>query len=191
MPSNEYHFITYWRVKATLQEVYDILQVPTELPRWWPSVYLDAVQLVPGDKTGLGMKVHLYTKGWLPYTLTWDFEITQAGSHGFTLTPSGDFIGRGIWTFKEADPYVDITYDWKISATKPILKRLSFLLKPVFSMNHLWAMKNGEISLKLELERRRATTTAEKALIPAPPPATPTAIFPFLAVALRLKRSEP
>jgi hypothetical protein len=135
------------------------------------------------------MKIRLYTKGWLPYTLKWDFEITQAGSHGFTLTPTGDFEGRGIWTFKEEDPYVDITYDWKISATKPLLKRLSFVFKPVFSMNHVWAMKTGEISLKLELERRRARTAEERAQIPAPPPPTPTALGPFLVTALRLKRN--
>jgi len=41
MPNNEYHFITHWRVEGTINEVADILKAADELPRWWPSVYLN------------------------------------------------------------------------------------------------------------------------------------------------------
>jgi hypothetical protein len=51
---------------------------------------------------------------------------------------------------------VDISYDWRIRADKPLLRTLSFLLKPVFSANHRWAMAQGEASLKRELVRRHA-----------------------------------
>ncbi len=61
-----------------------------------------------------------------------------------------------------------ITYDWRISATKPLLRRLSWLLRPAFSANHHWAMKRGEESLRLELRRRRAPAE------PVPPPPPPT-----------------
>ena len=49
---------------------------------------------------------------------------------------------------------MNITYDWRIRAEKPLLRYLSFLLKPVFSANHRWAMARGEESLKAELARR-------------------------------------
>jgi hypothetical protein len=62
----------------------------------------------------------------------------------------------GIWTFEQEDKWVNVVYDWRIRADKPLLKSLSFLLKPLFSANHRWAMSRGEESLKLELLRRRA-----------------------------------
>ena len=60
-------------------------------------------------------------------------------------------------------PVVDITYDWRLRAEKPLLRNLSFLLKPLFEANHRWAMAQGEESLKLELARRRAASDAMRA----------------------------
>jgi hypothetical protein len=61
-----------------------------------------------------------------------------------------------------------VTYDWLLRADKPLLRRLSWLLKPIFAANHRWAMARGEESLKLELARRRAETPEERARVPAP-----------------------
>ena len=169
MASNEFHFITEWRVPGTVAEVADVLADATDLPRWWPSVYLAVTQLDPGDERGLGKVVDLYTKGWLPYTLRWQFRVTELEPHGFTLVASGDFVGRGIWRFQQDGPEVLVEYDWKILAEKPLLRDLSFIMKPIFGANHRWAMARGEESLKLELARRHATSPAERALVPAPP----------------------
>jgi hypothetical protein len=174
METNAYHFITQWRIKAPLAEIMTVIGDAQALPRWWPSVYLDVKQLTAGDASGMGKQIALYTKGWLPYTLRWQFEVTEVQPLGFTLVATGDFIGRGIWTFASEGDTVLVTYDWKISAEKPLLKRLSFVLKPIFSMNHHWAMRKGEASLLLELQRRSAQTEAARAAIPAPPPATPS-----------------
>jgi hypothetical protein len=173
MASNDYHFITHWRVESDLQEVNAILRDATDLPRWWPSVYLTVKEVEPGGTDGVGKVIDLYTKGWLPYTLRWQFRVTEARQpHGFTLEAWGDFVGRGIWTFEQDGAFVNITYDWKVRAGKPLLRNLSFLFKPLFSANHHWAMRKGEESLKLEIARRRAQTPEERARIPAPPPAT-------------------
>jgi hypothetical protein len=169
MARNEYHFITHWRVQSTLQEVTEILGNGLDLKRWWPSVYLDVQQLEPGDALGVGRVISLYTKGWLPYTLNWQFKVTEATPRGFTLIARGDFVGRGIWTFEPDGEWVNISYDWKIDAEKPLLRYLSFVMKPLFSANHLWAMRKGEVSLKLELARRHAHTPAERAAVPPPP----------------------
>jgi hypothetical protein len=141
-----------------------------ELPRWWPSVYLDVQVLEEGGDHGVGKVVSLYTKGWLPYTLRWQFRVTESRyPYGSTLEAWGDLVGRGIWTFAEDGRFVDITYDWKILADKPLLRYGSLLLKPILGANHLWAMRQGEISLKLELARRRAVTPAAMDLVPPPP----------------------
>jgi hypothetical protein len=89
MAANDYHFITHWRVRATVKEVSDILRDATQLPRWWPSVYLKVEQLEPGDSEGVGKVVSLYTKGWLPYTLRWQFRVTESKyPYGFRWKPS-------------------------------------------------------------------------------------------------------
>lgn len=173
MASNDYHFITHWRVESTVQEVTEILGNGTDLVRWWPSVYLEVKELESGDANGLGKVIDLYTKGWLPYTLRWQFCVTEnRNPHGFALEASGDFVGHGIWTFEQDGEWVNIAYDWKVSAGKPLLRRLSWLLKPLFSANHHWAMRMGEESLKLELARRHAKNAEEQAHIPLPPAPT-------------------
>jgi len=189
MPSNDYHFITRWRLRGTIEEIAHILADAPGLARWWPSVYLDVRELAPGDARGLGKQIGLYTKGWLPYTLRWQFRISEIASNGFTLQAEGDFVGRGIWTFEQEGDWAIITYDWKIQADKPLLRYLSFLMKPIFAANHRWAMAQGERSLKVELARRHATTPEELARIPAPPGPTMTSPLPLLlgfAVALAL-----
>jgi hypothetical protein len=179
MATNEYHFITGWRVEATVEEVYAILNDALELPRWWPSVYLEVKEVEPGDEKGLGRTISLYTKGWLPYTLRWKFRVTDSRHpYGFSLRAFGDFEGTGVWAFEQDGEFVKITYDWRIRADKPLLKALSFLLKPVFSANHRWAMSRGLESLKLELARRRALTPEEAEKIPSPPgPTFPHSLF--------------
>src|SRR6185312_15347263 len=85
------------------------------------------------------------------------------------LTAIGDLVGDGRWTFEQDGPEVVITYDWRVSATKEVLRRLTWLLRPIFAANHRWAMARGEESLRLELRRRRARTDAERAAVPPPP----------------------
>lgn len=185
MANNEYHFITTWRIQGDINEIVDILSDAEGLARWWPSVYLDVKVLEPGilegSQKGLGKKVSLYTKGWLPYTLRWDFNVTEISPEkGFTITATGDFVGRGIWTFKQEGAWAIIDYDWKISAEKPLLKLFTPIMKPIFEMNHRWAMQKGEESLWLELARRHAKTDHERALIPVPPHATTTSTVPLM-----------
>jgi hypothetical protein len=173
--TNDYKIITHWRVPGTVEDVSAILRDPRDLPRWWPAVYLDVQELEPGDAQGLGKVVSLYTKGWLPYTLRWQFRVTDVHPNGLSLEAWGDLVGRGIWTFVQDGPDVLVVYDWQVRADKGLLKNLAWLMKPIFTANHNWAMARGEQSLKLELARRQAAGAAERALVPAPPPPTPSA----------------
>jgi hypothetical protein len=167
----EYAFLTHWRVLGTAEEVADIIGDATSLARWWPSVYLDVKEIDAGDpRTHVGRVIDLYTKGWLPYTLRWKFTVTRSNPpDGFSLVAQGDFEGTGVWTITQDGDYVDAAYDWRISATKPLLRYGSFVFRPVFAANHRWAMARGLESLELELRRRRAKTPAERDAVPAPP----------------------
>jgi len=143
---NDYHFITHWRVRGTVKEIIDILNNAEDLPRWWPSVYIDVKKR--------GDIVELFTKGWLPYTLRWSFRVLENRPDGFIIEAFGDFVGRGEWLLTQSGDDVDITYDWHIRAEKRLLKLFSPILKPIFAANHRWAMARGEESLKIELARR-------------------------------------
>lgn len=167
---SDYHFVTEWRVAGTVDEVKDVLGDGLSLPRWWPSVYLSVTQLEAGGGGGLGRVLDLHTKGWLPYTLRWTIRITEPVTDvGFSLEATGDLEGTGRWTFQPDGPEVVIAYDWRIHATKPVLRRLSWLLRPAFSANHHWAMNRGEESLQLEMRRRREARDGSGGSIPPPP----------------------
>jgi hypothetical protein len=160
--ANEYTFFTSWRVRGSLEEAAAIIENAASLPRWWPSVYLDVRELEKAKR------FELFTKGFLPYTLVWQFEVVEkAPPHRFVIDARGDFVGRGVWTLRQDGDFVVLDYDWRVRADKPLLAKLSFVLKPFFAANHRWAMKKGEQSLALELRRRRGEANV-------PPPPQPT-----------------
>src|SRR6266436_1540034 len=170
MSAKDYHFIDRWRVEGSVKEVADIIEDALSLSAWWPSVYFEVRELEPGGDGGVGKLISLRAGGWLPYTLRMNFRTTESRyPHGFTMEATGDLEGKGIWAFQQDGPFVYVTYDWTIRANKPIIDKLSFLLKPIFRSNPNWTMNRGEESLKLELLRRRAQTDEEFALIPPPP----------------------
>src|SRR5438105_621461 len=130
MPSHDYRFETRWRVRGSVEQVKDILSDAPGFPRWWPQVYLSVRETESGV-------YELHTKGWLPYTLRWRLRVVESRSpYGFTIQAWGDLEGTGVWTFGPDSDWTDITYVWTVRARKPLVRRLSFLLKPVFSANH-------------------------------------------------------
>jgi hypothetical protein len=159
MSINDFHFVTHWRVKGTEKEVLAILADLENYPTWWPSVYLAVNVEVPQVLYGM------HTKGWLPYSMVWQIapvwnNFEKLYPHFLMIRASGDFVGRGVWLLLQEGDFVEITYDWRITAQKPLLKYLSYVpgLKIIFGANHRWAMRQGERGLVAELVRRRAQT---------------------------------
>lgn len=186
MSTNDYHFVDKWRVEGDIREVADILEDALSLSTWWPSVYFEVKELEKSGEDGVGRLISLCAGGWLPYTLRINFRTTESRyPNGFSMDATGDLEGKGIWSLEQDGPFVNVTYDWTIRANKPIIDKLSFLLKPIFRSNHNWTMKRGEESLKLELLRRRAPTPEEASAIRMPPPASPVVRL------LKLNRREP
>ena len=143
-------------MKADVWGISNILGDAEGLAKWCPTVYLEVKIVEPGGNKGVGKVVDLYTKGWLPYRLRWKFKVIENNEpYGFAIEAFGDFVGHGIWTFKQDGDWVNIQYDWNFIAEKPMLKLLSWLLKPIFSWNYHWAMAQAEKYLLAEIERRR------------------------------------
>lgn len=163
-----YHFITRWELDATVQETYEIIKDSSSLSQWWPSVYLEVRTLSPGLANGIGKQVSLLTKGYLPYTLRWNFEVCQLiPCQKIVLEAYGDLNGRGIWTFQPSNKGCVVLFDWMVIFDKPYLSWFSVFLRPVFELNHRWAMNKEIISLKLEVLRRKGVEN-----VPPPPQAT-------------------
>ncbi len=162
MALNEYHFVTHWRVKAPREEVFAVLTDSESLTRWWPSVYRSVQPIAPPTgPDGVGKRLLLDTQGWLPYHLRWELRVVEHRRPSrLALEASGDFVGSGVWTLTQDGDATEVKYVWAIRAEKPLLRHLSFLLKPVFALNHRWAMARGLESLELELERRRGKPAA-------------------------------
>jgi hypothetical protein len=187
MTTNEYQFTTHWRVKGTPGEVYDVLRDPTDLVRWWPAIYQNVIEVNTGDSEE--SVYELTTTGWLPYTLRWRLHPIENIPHRrIELEARGDLVGRGVWTIisDPEGPWVDIVYEWNVRAEKPLLRRFSWLFRPIFAWNHRWAMATGETSLRLELARRYALTEHERAQLPEPPEPTPTSSLPLVTGLLLL-----
>ncbi len=162
MARNEYHFVTRWRVEGPREEIFAVLTDSESLTRWWPSVYR-RVQPIgpPPGPDGVGKRLLLDTQGWLPYRLRWELRtVEHQPPSRLALEASGDFVGSGVWTLAQDGDATEVKYVWAIRAQKPLLRYLSFLLRPVFALNHRWAMARGLESLELELERRRGKLAA-------------------------------
>jgi hypothetical protein len=173
MSADAPHLVTRWRVEGTAGEVADIVGDPLSWPRWWPSACLEAQGLQPPDAHGLGARVHLLTKGWLPWTLGCDLTIVESSyPRAFTVLMSGDLAGRATWSFEQDGPWVNVTCDWRARAGRPPLRVLSPLVRWFSVANCRWTMAQGEASLVLELARRRADSVARRRVPPPPGPVT-------------------
>ncbi len=182
--ASHYSLKSIWRIKGKAEDIFKILQNPSDLPRWWPSVYLKARSF--GDRE-TGQFADFMTKGWLPYTLKWQAKTVESKvSKLLRIQAFGDLLGEGCWQLKQDGEYTNIFFSWKVTPEKPFLRQFSFLFKPVFIANHAWAMKMGEKSLQLEVLRRKAKNKSELAKIPAPPRGTTNADFIIAAAAIGL-----
>lgn len=171
MKYNDYEFTTHWRVEGTKAEVFDILEEPTALTEWWSAVYLDVTNLTDNATENSVFKVH--AKGWLPYTLTWYLYPGERDGNDFlSLKACGDLEGEGEWYLRQKGDHVHIKYLWNVTANKPLLRWLSPLVRPVFKLNHKWAMHTGEKSLQREIVARRTADNREEAVPDSPQPPT-------------------
>ena len=159
MPTHEYHFVTEWQFNAPIELVFSIIEKGEEFQRWWPDVYLSTRAEKMGRADRIGDKLHLHTRGWLPYPLRWTAELVSIEApRAMEIKATGDFVGRGQWTLTKQGSGTHVRFDWHILAEKPILRYLSFMLKPIFAWNHRWAMERGYIRFQEEIARLSAAS---------------------------------
>jgi hypothetical protein len=166
--------LTTWRVPGSIDEVYALISDFQQLPRWWPAGFYDALEIQPGDGSGIGRIVRLETRGWLPFVLHWHTNAIEAEPTRHLRTQIwGDLDGWWDWRFNEQTPgWVTVTCDWETRVRKPVLRQLAPLLKPLLEANQRSVMAKGQESLRLALARRKATTESQRLAL-MPPPSMP------------------
>ena len=156
--SNAYRMCSTWDVAATPDELHAIFEAPETLEHWWGRAFLRSAMPAGSER------VELHTRGWLPYTLRLDARVTSEQLPArFVVETSGDLVGCCTCSLVELDAGVRVHFDWVVRAEKPIVRKLSWLLKPLFVSNHRWVMSQGRRGLEDELARLRACTRRQSA----------------------------
>lgn len=147
MAFSDYHFITQWNIKGSPARIYEILKEGQNYDRWWKPAYVKTEKV--DDK-----KIQATVRAKLPYTLTFTTElIREIPNQEIEIKSAGELEGNGLWKLEASGDYNSVTFFWDVKATKPLIRWLSFFLKPLFKWNHDWVMKTGENCLQKEIDR--------------------------------------
>ena len=148
MAFSDYHFTTHWNIQASPDAIYEVLKDGERYQDWWKPAYLRTEKV--GEK-----KVRALVRALLPYTLEFTTElIRDEPPRELELRSTGELEGRGLWVLKPNGGSTDVYFYWDVRTHKPLLRWLSFLLKPLFKKNHDWVMRQGEPLLQEEVKRR-------------------------------------
>ena len=150
----EYNFTTHWHFDHPLAEVWDTIRSMDHWPEWWK--YVRRVEKIrEGGEDEIGSVRRIQWSTALPYTITFDSELTGLLYHQrMEGRAFGDLTGFGIWTFKQNGSGTNVRYDWKVNITKPWMKFLEPVLKPLFKWNHDKVMQAGYKGLAEKLRLR-------------------------------------
>jgi len=151
----EYHAETLWRIRPTQRELAEITRSPEDLARWWPASFLEATKTQHTGDFVPGLEACCHMKGWLPHTMVFWGRIEDVVlGEKFSVQLWGDLEGRMDCNVNQEGDYCRIRFELRVRVSKPIVRRLSFVLKPLFYSNHVWLMMRGMRSVKQELARR-------------------------------------
>ena len=155
MPPQRFDLLTVWRLDAPVKDVWDILMAVEDWPLWWRAV--SRVELLErGDEHGVGAVHRITWKTALPYTVTIDLRNTRVEPMRVVEgRASGDVDGSGRWTITPEGQGTHVRYDWRVEVTKPWMRLLAPVLRPMFSWNHDQVMAWGYQGIRRRLVELR------------------------------------
>ncbi len=152
MAAKDFHLITEWRLDAPIDAVWQVLTEVEDWPGWWPAV-LRVDGLKPGNDNGVGSLRRMTWRTALPYSLSFDMTTTHVEPK--TLIEgqaSGELDGIGRWTLAKESGGTYVRYDWIVAVSKPWMRFLAPILRPVFAWNHEKVMGWGLAGIKRKLQ---------------------------------------
>ena len=139
----EYSFLTTWLVDARREPVWEAIFDQQAWPSWWRGVEA-AIELEPGDESGVGKLSRLTWRSRLPYDLVFEARTTRVERpHVIEADALGELRGTGRWRLFEQGGVTAVLYEWNVATTKAWMNLLAPLARPVFAWNHNWVMSRG------------------------------------------------
>ncbi|HEX6360307.1 SRPBCC family protein [Actinophytocola sp.] len=139
MSLNDYWFRNLWSVRATPARVFDTLVDVANYPSWWPDIR--AVRQVD-DETA-----EVSCRSLLPYVLTFRLHraVEDVNIGQVRVDMTGDLEGyvQGmIAEHRTAGALLAISQ--RVVVTKPLLRALAPVARPLFRANHDLMMRRGQ-----------------------------------------------
>ncbi len=143
-----YSFLTTWLIPAPREAVWEVLADVEAWPEWWPAV-VAARELDPGDERRVGSSYRVRWRAPVGYTVEFDFTVNEVDEpRRMAGRASGDLEGAGVWRLFEEDGITAATYDWQVAATRPWMRALGPLPRPLFRRSHDRVMAGGGEALE-------------------------------------------
>ena len=106
-------------------------------------------------------------KGRLPYKLETQSTITRYDQPDvLEADVVGDLRGHGKWTLTRTHGGTHVRFDWQVFADRPLLRRLTPILRPLFRWNHDWAIERAMEGLEPFARRASLADGASRAAGP-------------------------
>ena len=136
--------ISRWRLEATREGVWDLLTNPTDWPQWWPHLH-GVSQIAGGDGDGIGARHAFRWRSGLGYEIRIVMSTRRAErKRELEGTASGDVSGIGLWIIEDDAPgAIRVTSRWDVELSKPWMRLLAPVLRPVFAWRHFTVMAAG------------------------------------------------
>jgi uncharacterized protein YndB with AHSA1/START domain len=150
----EFHLVTDWTLPAPIDAVWAELTTPEAWPEWWRAV--QRVELLEnGDANGVGALRRFSWRTALPYSLS--FEMRTVRVEPKTLIEGraeGELSGVGRWSLRSDGAATLVRYDWRVEVTRPWMRVVAPLARPVFAWNHGVVMGWGREGIVRRLNGR-------------------------------------
>ncbi len=157
--SHRYDLQTCWKIPGTIDEVAELLLDPNGLNSWWGGSFLQSHVCRLGERHVLGREMLVTTRGFLPYTVSFQLKVTEVVfPRYFQVESTGDFVGSGSGCLIQTDDGVQVVFEWHIDVAKPLLRMFSWIARPLFIANHRWIMWQGQKRVRKIIAQRQPKT---------------------------------
>lgn len=131
-----FEFVTFWRVKAPLEAVWQVVYDYERWPTWWRGV--EQVHIVErGGPDGIGTVMDQVWKSALPYRLRFRTRISRVDEpRMFEVRSEGQLNGVGIMRFSTEGDVTVVRFDWQVDTTESWMNVLAPVARPLFGWNH-------------------------------------------------------
>jgi uncharacterized protein YndB with AHSA1/START domain len=147
----DYHFFTTWDLEAPIEAVWEVIGDPLRYPSWWKYV-ANVTAIEPSPPGGSGGLYRYHWKTVLLYSLSFEMRHTRhEPPHLMEGVAKGELDGVGLWELHQMDGFTRVTYDWRVSTTKPWMNLMAPIGRPAFSWNHDKIMQEGGRALAARL----------------------------------------